>query len=152
MMSTANATKLVGAYVNMRDDLSAQEKRFNEFKKQRKADMQRLADALQRIMDESGGVESLKTPSGTAFKVTKDFVSVTDWDATLVGVLTRALDGVNPQLLDQIVDRIMGSGELSIFNKAVSKAVVKEYMADNEGSIPVGLDYGTKVEIQVRKS
>ena len=131
MSEIKNATKLVTAYVAMRDDLAAKKKVFDEFAKGRKADMQKIADALQKLMDAAGGIESLRTDAGTAFRATKDFVSVEDWNQTLQWV--RDTD------------------TLELFNKAVNKTVVKEYMSEHDGATPPGLAYGTSIEIQVRR-
>jgi hypothetical protein len=129
-MMSHKADKLVTAYVAMRDDLSAQEKTFKEFKAGRKADMLKIADALQKIMD-ADGIESLKTTAGTAFRATKDFVGVDNWAEVLAFVKE--------------------TDTFELFNKAVNKAVVKEYMGDHEGMTPPGVNYGTKIEIQIRR-
>ncbi len=130
MMSQHKADKLVTAYVKMRDDLSAQEKTFKEFKAGRKEDMLKIADALQRMMDDDG-LESMKTTAGTAFRATKDFISVEDWN--------------------DVLKYVEESGDLAIFNKSVNKTVIKEYMGDHGGLTPPGLAYGQKFEIQVRR-
>jgi len=124
------ADALVTAYVKMRDDLAAQEKTFKEFKAKRKEDMLKLADALQKMMDESG-TESLKTTAGTAFRATKDFISVENWS--------------------DVLKYVEETGDLAIFNKSVSKAVIKEFMDEHGGMTPPGLAYGQKFEIQVRR-
>jgi len=111
--------------------LAAQTKKFKEFEKARKADMQKLADALQKLMDDAGGIESLRTDAGTAFRATKDFISVENWN--------------------EVLEYVKESGDLAIFNKSVSKAVIKEYMGDHDGMTPPGLVYGTSTEIQVRR-
>ena len=129
-MMVTDAKKLVAVYVKLRDDLAEQKKIFAAFEKGRKVELQRVADALQQIMD-STNVDSVKTEAGTAFFATKDFVSVEDWNATLAWV--RETD------------------TLELFNKAVNKTVVKEYMKDHEGQLPPGLAYGTQIEIQVRR-
>lgn len=129
-MSQHKADRLVAVYVKMRDDLSAQEKKFKDFKAGRKDEMQKVADALQKIMDDTGQ-ESMKTTAGTAFKATKDFISVEDWN--------------------QVLGYVEETGDLAIFNKSVNKTVIKEYMGDHDGITPPGLAYGMKTEIQIRR-
>jgi len=129
-MSQHKADKLVAVYVKMRDDLSAKEKTFKEFKAGRKEEMQKIADALQKMMDATGQ-ESMKTKAGTAFRATKDFISVEDWN--------------------QVLAYVEESGDLAIFNKSVNKTVIKEYMGDHDGITPPGLLYGMKTEIQIRR-
>ena len=124
------ADKLVAAYVKMRDDLSAQEKTFKEFKAKRKDEMLQIADALQKMMDDDG-LESMKTTAGTAFRATKDFISVENWN--------------------DVLKYVEDTGDLAIFNKSVNKTVIKEYMGDHAGITPPGLLYGMKTEIQIRR-
>lgn len=148
-----DATKLITAYVAMRDDLAVQKKVFDTFAKTRKEDMLKIADALQKLMDASGGVESLRTDAGTAFKATKDFISVGDWNQFLEATVRSSLADYKEVsvTIDELVQSILDSGVFSFFNKAVNKAVTKEYMDDHDGMTPPGLIYGTKVEIQIRK-
>lgn len=150
---SSSATTLVSVYVKMRDDLATEEEKFKEFKAKRKEQMQKVADGIQKLMDDSGGIESLKTKAGTAFHKLTDFVSVQDWNAVLEHVVREAVADLQmgQEEVDTVVGVLLESGALSIFNKSVSKTVVKEYMGDHNGATPAGLEYGTKIEIQVRK-
>ena len=152
-----SATKLVSVYVKMRDDLGEKEKQFKEFKSKRQAEMLQIANAIQKIMDESGDIESLKTVAGTAFRATKDFASVTDWNAVLTSVVSQIIREVQADenhgvSLDHVVSSVLDSGTMALFNKAVNKTVVKDYMNDHGGETPPGVTYGTKVEIQIRRA
>ena len=150
----ADTAKLMTAYIAMRDDLAAQKKVFDEFSKKRKADMLKIADVLQKIM-ETAGSEDLKVKGvGTAFKAKKDFISVEDWNQFLTFIAETAIDDpeVGVEELSELVRRVIDSGVFAFFNKSVSKAVAKEYMDDNKGRTPPGLTYGTLTEIQIRRS
>lgn len=144
------ADELVAVYVKMRDDLGDQTKAFKKFKADREADMLKIANALQKMMDDTGQ-ESMKTKAGTAFFATKDFISVEDWPTMLDAMVRRAVDGIPNGDVEFVVKTILDSGELAIFNKSVNKTVTKEYMGDHQGATPPGLTYGMKTEIQIRR-
>ena len=149
-MSQHKADKLVGVYVKMRDDLSAKTKEFKEFKATREADMLKVADALSKMMNETGQ-ESMKTKAGTAFHATKDFITVDDWPTMLEAMVRRSVKGLAPESIEAVVKLIIESSELAIFNKSVNKTVTKDYMKDHDGMTPAGLSYGSKIEIQIRR-
>ena len=76
------------------------------------------------------GVTSFKTKHGTAFLKTTDYANVENWDAALSFILdNKAFD---------------------LLNKAVSKVAVRGYIDMNK-SVPPGVNYGTKIEVEVRK-
>lgn len=76
------------------------------------------------------GVTSFKSDHGTAFLTTVDFANVADWDATLRFIReTEAFD---------------------MLEKRVSKTAVRAYI-DQTKSVPPGVNYGTKLEVNIRK-
>ena len=127
---TTDIDRLVGAYVKCRDHLKSLEKEFKEVKAKHKADMDTIAGHILKIA-ESQGVESFKTSHGTAFKNKKDFIKVSNWDVAL--------------------DYILHNDLQHMLTKNVAKAAAKEYMAENNNTLPPGLDYGYTVEIAVRR-
>ncbi len=122
---------MVKAYVKMRDALGERRKEFKAFEARMKKDMDKIAIELMATAD-AVGVESFKTEYGTAFKKTSDFVAVKDWSKAL--------------------DYIVKYDLVNMFNKSVNKTAVKEFMAENNNMLPPGLEFGQKVEIQVRRS
>ena len=122
---------LVKAYVRIRDDLNEKRKAFKDMESIRKKEMEKLELAIQTIADDAG-VESFKTKYGTAFKKTSDFISVKDWSKTIGYIMEHDLR--------------------HMFNKSVNKTAAKEFMKANNNMLPPGLEYGQKVEIQVRRN
>ena len=76
------------------------------------------------------GVTSFKTKHGTAFLKTTDYANVENWDAALAFVLEN--------------------NAFDLLNKAVSKVAVRGYIEANK-AVPPGVNYGTKIEVEVRK-
>jgi len=129
-LSEIKIDTLVAAYVNLRNDLNAHRKIFKDYETASKRQMDMVATKILEKANASG-VDSFKTEQGTAFKATKDFVTVTDWEKAVKFIIKHDLT--------------------QMFNKAVNKAAIKEYMAENENKLPPGVTYNQKVEIQVRK-
>ena len=76
------------------------------------------------------GVTSFKSEHGTAFLTTVDYANVADWDATL--------------------RFIRESEAYDMLEKRVSKTAVRAYI-DQTKSVPPGVNYGTKLEVNIRK-
>jgi len=120
--------KAIEKYIEKRDELDAKRKEFKEFEKHFKGKLDELAMYIGSVM---GDVESVKTKHGTAFRATKDFASVQD--------------------SEKFFGYILESGDINLLNKAANKTGVKEYMEEHEGITPPGIEYGTKIEIQIRR-
>jgi hypothetical protein len=125
-MKEQSVDSLVKQFVTLRDHRSGLEKQ----KVQAKKVMDKIGLKIMELAD-AQGVTSFATPHGTAFKTTKDWIKVSNWDV----VLDFIIDGDLKHLLPQ----------------SVKKAAVKEYMEENEGKLPPGLEYGEQVEIGVRR-
>lgn len=121
--------RAVEAFVAIRDRRDADAKAAKE----RKADFDGKLDELAAYIGKQmgDGVDSIKTKHGTAFRATKDFTSVTDFT--------------------KVIAHVKLTDDFQLFNKSVSKTAVKEYMEEHSGIAPPGIEYGTKVEIQVRR-
>lgn len=76
------------------------------------------------------GVTSFKTKHGTAFLTTTDYANVADWDAVL--------------------DFIKTNSAYDLLEKRISKNAVRGYIDLNK-SVPAGVNYGTKLDVNVRK-
>lgn len=94
-----------------------------------KAKMEKLEAWIKEQAD-AQGVTSFKTNSGTAFLTTTDFASVADWDA--------------------LVSFIRENEAFDMVEKRVSKLAVRSYI-DQTKSVPPGVNYGTKLEVNIRK-
>ena len=126
---TVTVDQAVAAYMKLRQKKAEVEASIKDELSQIEANMDKLEKWIKTRAD-AMGVSSFKTPHGTAFLTTKDYASVADWDATLAFVKE--------------------TGAYNMLNKAVNKTAVREYISETK-TVPPGVNYGTKVEVNVRK-
>jgi hypothetical protein len=129
MTTKPGADTLISKYIELRNIVSAADKKHKEATQQYKDAIDKIGLAIGKMLNDAG-VESFKTKAGTAFKAEKDFVSVSDWQLVL--------------------DYAKKTGDMEMFNKAVKKDYAKAYMQDHEGNQLPGTEYGKKIEVQVR--
>ena len=124
-----NIDDAIAAYIKLREkkgQIKAEaETRMNEIT----AKLDKLEGWLKEQAD-ANGVTSFKTKHGTAFLTTVDFATVADWDAMLAFV--------------------KNNDAYDMFEKRVSKSAVRGYI-DQLKSVPPGVNYGTRIEVNVRK-
>ena len=94
-----------------------------------KAKLEKLEAWIKERAD-ADGVTSFKTPHGTAFLTTTDYATVDDWDAVL--------------------GFIRSNDAFDMLEKRVSKIAVRGYI-DSTKAVPPGVNYGTKLEVNIRK-
>jgi hypothetical protein len=129
MADELTVDKVIGTYITLRGQKEAIEAEVKEKVAGIKDKMAKLEAWIQAKSDETG-VKSFKTDEGTAFMSTADFASVGDWDAVLEFVLkNEAFD---------------------MLTHGVNKKSVREYI-DVNGSVPSGVNFGTKVTVAVRR-
>lgn len=121
---------VVRAYVNCRDSLATERAKFKQVEQEHKVSMDVLEEELMKQAT-AQGVESFKTQFGTAFVTKKDFIKVENWDAAL--------------------DYMLANDLRHLLTKSVAKAAAKEYMDENNGALPPGLNYGYIPAIGVRR-
>ena len=120
---------IVALYVRLRNEKSAIRAKLDEEVSKIDAKLDKLEAWIKNKADEQG-VTSFKTNHGTAFLTTVDYASVEDWDAVLKFV--------------------KDNDAFDIFEKRVSKTAVRGYI-DSTNSVPSGVLYGTRLEVNVRK-
>jgi hypothetical protein len=126
---TVNVDDVVAAYVKLRDKKDSMEAAVKEQTKGLKEKMAQLEAWLKERAD-ADGVTSFKTKHGTAFLTTTDYANVADWDAVL--------------------NFIRDNEAFDMLEKRVSKIAVRGYIESNK-AVPAGVNYGTKLEINIRK-
>jgi hypothetical protein len=126
---TVTVEAAVAAYMKLRAQKTEAEARIKDEVTQIEANMGKI-EAWIKTQADALGVSSFKTKHGTAFLITKDYANVADWDATL--------------------SFIKETGAFDMLNKAVNKTAVRGYIEQNK-TVPPGVNYGTKVEVNVRK-
>jgi len=121
--------KVISTYIKLRGQKEAIESDTREEVADIKEKMAKLEAWIQAESDRTG-VKSFKTDAGTAFLTTSDFASVADWD--------------------EVLAFIKNTGAWEMLTRKVSKKAVREYI-DEAGSVPNGVNFGTKVGVNVRR-
>jgi hypothetical protein len=128
-MTAPNVEQIVSAYIKLRRRKEAVEAAAKDEVRTIKTKMDKLESWLMEQAN-AQNVTSFKTKSGTAFVTTTDFASVADWDAVL--------------------GYIKDNDAFDMLERRVSKTAVRGYI-ETTGHVPAGVNYGTKIEINVRK-
>jgi hypothetical protein len=125
----SNVDDVIAAYVKLRTKKGAIETAAKEEVAGINEKLQRLENWL-RVKADELGVTSFKTGHGTAFITTVDFANVADWDAVLKFV--------------------KDNNAYDMLERRVNKTAIRGYIEANK-SVPAGVNYGTKLEVNVRK-
>jgi hypothetical protein len=126
---TITVDQAIAAYMKLRGKKAEVEARIKDEVAQLEASMDKIEKWIKTQAD-TMGVTSFKTPHGTAFLTTKDYANVENWDATLAF--------------------IKENDAYDMLNKAVNKTAVRGYIEQYK-AVPPGVNYGTKIEVSVRK-
>lgn len=127
--SAPNVGDVIRTYMKLREQKSALEAEIKDRVTVIKAKMEKLEAYFKQQM-EAQGVTSFKSDYGTAFLTTTDYANVADWDV----VLTYIRENEAYDMLE----------------KRVSKLAVRGYIEQNK-AVPPGINYGTKLEVNIRK-
>lgn len=128
-MTTLNVDQVVAAYMKLRQQKEVLEASIKEEVGVIKDKMTKMEAWIKEQAD-AQGVTSFKTKHGTAFLSTSDYANVADWDAVLTF--------------------IQDVGAFDMLEKRVSKIAVRGYIEEHK-AVPPGINYGTKLEVQIRK-
>lgn len=126
---TVNVDDVIATYMKLRDQKAAIEGEVKDKVSTIKAKMEKLEAWIKEKAD-AEGVTSFKTKHGTAFLTTTDYANVADWDAVLTFIQEHSA--------------------YDMLEKRVSKTAVRGYI-EQEKAVPPGINYGTKLEVNVRK-
>lgn len=121
--------EVIAAYMKLRSKKESLEAEVKDRVKEIKEQMSKL-EAWIKVKADADGVTSFKTKHGTAFLTTTDYANVADWDAVL--------------------NFIRENDAFDMLEKRISKVAVRGYIEENK-AVPAGVNYGTKVEVNVRK-
>lgn len=126
---TVNVDDVVATYMKLRLQKESMEAEVKDRVSVIKAKMEKIEAWIKEQADLQG-VTSFKTKHGTAFLTTTDYANVGDWDAVL--------------------DFIRTQEAYDMLEKRVSKIAVRGYIDANK-AVPPGVNYGTKLEVNIRK-
>lgn len=126
---TVNVDDVIATYMKLRSQKEAIEAEVKARVSGIKTKMEKLEAWIKEQAD-AQGVTSFKTKHGTAFLTTTDYANVADWDAVL--------------------GFIRENEAFDMLEKRISKTAVRGYIDANK-AVPPGVNYGTKLEVNVRK-
>jgi hypothetical protein len=126
---TVTVDDVVAAYLKLRLKKESIEAQVKDEVKTLKDKMEQLEAWIKEQAD-AQGVTSFKTKHGTAFLTTTDYANVADWDAVL--------------------GFIRENEAYDMLEKRISKVAVRGYIDANK-AVPPGVNYGTKLEVNIRK-
>lgn len=127
MKKFKNVADAVEQYVAFRDELRIWKKQVDEEEAKRKESLTEIEMWL-LTQAEKMGVDSFKTPFGTAYKQISEHYRVGNWN--------------------EIVAYIKKTGYFHILEKRIAKLAVKEIQSQ-EGAIPPGVDYTSEFVVHV---
>lgn len=129
---------LIQRYLFLRDFVAEQSKRFDEWAKPHKEEMEAISSRLhEHLLALGGDKPSIKTAHGTAFTTTSKNPRISDRDAYLDFVLGEAWDAYGNAMLQ------LGAPQVSAIN---------EYMDAHDGQLPPGVKVEPFTKISIRKS
>ena len=121
--------KLIQRYVEIRDELSAETKKYNQFEANAKDMMSRIGMALKDKGD-SLGVNTFSTNDGTAYRNIKKSYRVQNWD--------------------EILDYMKATGNWQMLEKRIAKLATQE-IHEATKVIPPGVEYVVEEMFLVRR-
>ena len=129
---TQKTDDVVSKYIELRDRRSALKAEFEKNDGKLKEAMETIETYLMHLMNEMGGVDSIKTEHGTAFKKELTKASIAD------RALARAF--------------VLETQNLDLFELRASSSAVKKYVEENEGALPPGFSVFTEETVQIRRA
>lgn len=136
-MSDKTADELIKRFLDLRDHLDEQGKRFQEWAKPFREEMEAIQSELHAKLLELGGDKpALKTASGTAFTTTKKNPRIENRDIYLDWILDNWDNGGNAmlQLREPKVDEVVG------------------YMDQHDGQLPPGVKLEPFTTVSIRRT
>jgi len=123
--------KVVEIYIGLRNDLAEARSEFKNHEKVVKAEMLDLEMKILEAAEEMG-VDSFKTPFGTAYQTTKTYTSLEDREA--------------------LIKYVSDSGDFGVFTSHVAKNHILELMDEGLAPSSIGIQYSEERAINIRKS
>lgn len=129
-MTTMNVEAIVGAYIKVRDEVA-------QIKASHKAQLEPYTQALDKLEAQmlqvlsDAGVESMKTPVGTAYRSERTSVTVADKSA--------------------FMDYIESNKAFDLLDVRANKTAVEGFMAENQ-DVPPGVNIRREVAVNFRRA
>jgi len=122
--------KLARVYRKIRDQISTLTKEYDTQVEVLKAQQEEIKNAMKDQM-QALGVTSVRTPQGTVVLSVKTRYSTADWDSFKKFVVEQ--------------------DALDLFEKRIAQGNMKQFLEENPGVVPPGLNSNAEYDISVRK-
>lgn len=122
--------KLAKVYRKIRDEIAVLTKEYDTKVESLKATQDEIKDAMREQM-KALGVTSVNTPQGTVVMSVKTRYSTSDWDSFKTFVIQN--------------------DALDLFEKRIAQLNMKQFLEENPGKVPPGLNSQSEYDISVRK-
>jgi len=122
--------KLAKVYRKMRDQISELTKEYDTQVEILKAQQEEIKNAMKEQM-QALGVTSVRTDQGTVVLSVKTRYSTADWDS--------------------FKKFVMEHDALDLFEKRIAQLNMKQFLEENPGVVPPGLNSNSEYDISVRK-
>ena len=122
--------KLAKVYRKMRDQISELTKEYDTQVEALKAQQEEIKNAMKEQM-QALGVTSVRTDQGTVVLSVKTRYSTADWDS--------------------FKKFVMEHDALDLFEKRIAQTNMKQFLEENPGVVPPGLNSNSEYDISVRK-
>lgn len=122
--------KLARVYRKIRDQISTLTKEYDTQVEVLKAQQEEIKNAMKDQM-QALGVTSVRTPQGTVVMSVKTRYSTADWDSFKTFVVEH--------------------DALDLFEKRIAQGNMKQFLEENPGVVPPGLNSNAEYDISVRK-
>jgi len=122
--------KLARVYRKIRDQISTLTKEYDTQVEVLKAQQEEIKNAMKDQM-QALGVTSVRTPQGTVVLSVKTRYSTADWDSFKKFVVEQ--------------------DALDLFEKRIAQSNMKQFLEENPGVVPPGLNSTSEFDISVRK-
>jgi len=123
--------KLVSTYIKIRDARDDIKREAEEKIKEMEAEMQMLSGAMLDLFKEQG-IDSAKTPFGTAYRSVKSRYWTNDWEG--------------------MYDFIHENDAYELLEKRIHQSNMKQFLEENPDLLPKGLNVDSEYTVTVRRS
>lgn len=122
--------KLAKVYRRIRDEIAVLTKDYDTKVEQLKATQDEIKSEMRDQM-KALGVTSVNTPQGTVVMSVKTRYSTSDWDS--------------------FKNFVVEHDALDLYEKRIAQTNMKQFLEENPGSVPPGLNSSAEYDISVRK-
>lgn len=130
MDSDISIEKIVAAYIKIRDTKEAIYAKYKAESAELEEQMTILKHKLLDVSKETG-VTSFSTPHGTAYRTVKDRYWTNDWES--------------------FYTFMRDNNAMGLLEKRIHQTNMKEYLENNPGEEPMGLNIDREYEITIRR-